>query len=267
MAAVTICSDFGAQENKVCHCFHWCFQSVVLEKTLESPLDSKEIKPVNPKGNQSWIFIGRTNAKADVPILWPPDAKKWLIGNEPDAGKDWRQKGTTEDEMVGWHHRLEGHELEQASVVGNRQGDLACCSPWGLRVGHDWATELKLMGFPGDLVVKNLPANATDMDSISRSQSSPREGNGYPLQCSCLGNPMDRGAWRATVCGVAKSQKWLSNQVSGAVSTEEKKGSEWCRQEVRSQQSWKRWGMDSPSKNWFQTSGLQSVWENEFLLF
>ena len=83
----------------------------ILEKTLESPLDCKEIKPVNPKENQSWIFIGRTDAEAETPILWPPDAKNWLLAKDPDAGKDWRQeeKGTTEDEMVGWHHRLNGH--------------------------------------------------------------------------------------------------------------------------------------------------------------
>ena len=87
---------------------NWCFWTVVLEKTLESPLDCKEIKPVNPKGNQSWIFIGRTDAEAEAPVLWPPDAKNWLIGKDPGAGKDWRQeeKGTTEDEMVGWHHQL-----------------------------------------------------------------------------------------------------------------------------------------------------------------
>ena len=93
---------------------NWCFWTVVLEKTLESPLDCKEIKPVNPKGNQSWIFIGRTDVEAVIPILWPPDAKNWLIGKDPHARKDWRQeeKGMTEDEMVGWHHQLNGHEFE-----------------------------------------------------------------------------------------------------------------------------------------------------------
>ena len=92
---------------------NWCFQTAVLEKTLESPWDSKEIKPVNPNGNQSSIFIGRTDAEAEAPILLPPDAKNWLIRENPDAGKDWRQeeKGTTEDEMVGWHHQLNGHEF------------------------------------------------------------------------------------------------------------------------------------------------------------
>ena len=110
---------------------NWCFWTVVLKKTLESPLDCKEIQPVNPKGNQSWIFIGRSDAEA--PILWPPDAKGWLIGKDPDAGKDWRQeeKGMTEDEMAGWHHRLNWHEFEQDLGVSDRQGSLACCSPWG----------------------------------------------------------------------------------------------------------------------------------------
>ena len=108
---------------------NWCFWAVVLEKTCESPLDCKEIKPVNPKGNQYWIFFGRTNAKA--PILWPPDEKRWLIEKDPVAGKDWKQeeKGTTEDEMVGWYHWLNGHEFEQAPGDGERHRSLACCSP------------------------------------------------------------------------------------------------------------------------------------------
>ena len=97
---------------------NWCFWTVVLEKTLESPLDYKEIKTVNPKGNQSWIFIGRTDAEAETPIIWPPDAKNWFIWKDPDAEKDGGQeKGTTQDEMVGWHHRLDGHESEQAPGV------------------------------------------------------------------------------------------------------------------------------------------------------
>jgi len=111
---------------------NWCFLTVMLEKTLESLLDCKEIKPVNPQVNQSWIFIGRMDAEAEIPVLWPPDVKNWLIRKDPDAGKDWRQeeKGTTEDEMVGWHHRLDGHEFEQALGAGDGQGSLACCSPW-----------------------------------------------------------------------------------------------------------------------------------------
>ena len=111
---------------------NWCFWIVVLEKTLESLLVFKEIKPDNPKGNQSWISIGKTDAKAKAPIRWPPDVKNWLIGKDPDAGKDWRQKekGTTEDEMVGLYHQLNGHELEQALGFGDGQGSLASCSPW-----------------------------------------------------------------------------------------------------------------------------------------
>ena len=107
-----------------------CFWTVVLEKTLESPLNCKEVQPVNSKENQSWIFIARTDTEA--PILWPPDAKNWLIRKDPDAGKDWRQeeKGTTEDEMVGWHHQLNGCEFEQAPGVGDGQGSLVCYSPW-----------------------------------------------------------------------------------------------------------------------------------------
>ena len=108
----------------------WCFQIVVLEKTLETPLDCKKIKPVNPKESQLWIFIGRTEAEA--PILWPPNVKSWLTGKDPDAGKDWRQeeKGTTESEMAGWHHQLNRHEFEQALGNGERQGSLTCISPW-----------------------------------------------------------------------------------------------------------------------------------------
>ena len=110
---------------------NWCFWTVVLEKTLESPLDCKEIQPVNPKGLQSWVVIGRTDTEAETPILWPPDEKNWLTRQDPDAGKDWRQeeKGTTKDEMVGWHHQLNRHEFEQAPAVGDGQGGLACCSP------------------------------------------------------------------------------------------------------------------------------------------
>ena len=112
---------------------NWCFWTVVLEKTLESPLDCKEIQPVHPRGNQSWIFIGRTDAEAETPILWPPDVKNWFIWKDPDAGKDWRweEKGKTEDEMFGWHHQFDGHGFEKTPGVGDGQGGLACCSPWG----------------------------------------------------------------------------------------------------------------------------------------
>ena len=111
---------------------HWCFWTVVLEKILESSLNCKDIKPVTPKRNQSWILIGRTDAETEALILWPPDAKSWLIRKNPDAGKDWRQeeKEMTEDEMVWWHHWLNGHEFGQALADDEGQGNMACCSPW-----------------------------------------------------------------------------------------------------------------------------------------
>ena len=122
---------------------NWCLQIVVLEKTLESLLDHMEIKLVNLKGNLLWIFIGRTDAKAEVPILWPPDWKSWLTGKDPDAGKDWgeEEQGVTEDEMFGWHHQLNAQESEQAPGDGEGQGSLVCCSPWGCGVGYDLVTK------------------------------------------------------------------------------------------------------------------------------
>ena len=107
----------------------------MLKKTLESPLDCKEIKSVHPKGNQSWLFIGSADVEAKTPILWPPDLKNWLIWKDPDAGQDWRQeeKGMTEDETVGWHHQFDGYEFQQALGLGDGQGGLACCSPWGCK--------------------------------------------------------------------------------------------------------------------------------------
>ena len=122
-----------------------CFWTVVLEKILESPLDCKEIQPVHPKEDQSWVFIGRTDVEAETPKLWPPDANSWLIWKDPDAGKDWVQeeKGMTEDEMVGWHHRLNGHEFGWTPGVGDGQGRPGVLWFMGLqRVRHDWATEL-----------------------------------------------------------------------------------------------------------------------------
>ena len=132
---------------------NWCFWTVlVLEKTLESPLDCKEIRPVHPKGTQAWIFIGRTHAEAEAPTLWPPDMKSWLIWKDPDAGKDWGQeeKGMTEDEMVGWHHWLDGPGFGCTPGVGDGQGGLACCGSWGpkdmdMTEWLNW-TELKSTG-------------------------------------------------------------------------------------------------------------------------
>ena len=126
-----------------CRSINSCFWTVVLEKTLESPSDSKEIQPVNPKENQPWIFIGRTDAETEAAILWPLDAKSWLIGKYPDAVKDWRQKekGAAKDEMVRQHHWLNGHEFEQTLGDRERQGILACCSPWGRKVKHDLVAE------------------------------------------------------------------------------------------------------------------------------
>ena len=123
---------------------NWCFWTVVLEKTLESPLDCKEIKPVNCKEIQSWIFIGRTNAAAETPILWLPDVKNWLIGKDPDAGNDWRQeeKGTTEDRMVGWHHWLNGHELSKLQELVMDRETWHAAIHGVARVRHNWTTEL-----------------------------------------------------------------------------------------------------------------------------
>ena len=143
---------------------NWCFWTVVLEKTLESPLNCKEIQPVHPKGYQSWMFIGRTDAEAETPMLWPRNVKSWLTGKDPDAGKDWRQekKETTEDEIVGWHHQLDGHGFGWTLGVGDGQGGLACCGSWGRKESDtteqlNWI-ELNSMktGREGSLVRKNI---------------------------------------------------------------------------------------------------------------
>ena len=120
------CEESWAPKN-------WCFWTVVLEKTLENPLDCKEIQPVHPKGDESWVFIGRTDVEAETPILWPPHKKNWLTGKDPDAGRDWGQeeKGVTENEMARWHHRLDGHEFGWTLGIGDGQGGLACWDSWG----------------------------------------------------------------------------------------------------------------------------------------
>ena len=142
---------------------NWYFWTVMLEKTLESPLDCKEIQPVNPEGNQSWLFIGRTDVEAETPILWPPDVKNWVIWKDPESGKDWRQeeKETIENEMVGWHHKLDGHEFEQAPGVGDGQRIPSCCSLWGHKELDvtEWLnwTDFKFGYVVTDIMVSELP--------------------------------------------------------------------------------------------------------------
>ena len=254
---------------------NWCFWTVVLEKTLESPLDCKEINPVNPKGSKSWIFIRRTDAEAEAPVLWPPDVKSELTRKDPDGRKDWKQeeKGTTEDEMVRWHHQLNGHEFEQTPGDGEGQGCLACCSSWGHKESDrtEWLNNnnktTDIWGSQVELVIRNLPANAGDTRDVVfdpwvekipwRRQWHPTpvllpgkfhgwrslvgcspwgreesdmtewlhfdfslscigEGNGNPLQCSCLENPRDGGAWWAAISGVAQSRTQLKRLSSSS---------------------------------------------------
>ena len=130
------CEELDCEESWVPK--NWCFWTVVLEKTLESSLGCKEIQPIHSKGDQSWVFIGRTDAKAETPILWPPHLKSWLIRKDPDAGRDWGQeeKGTTEDVMAVWHHRLDGQDFGWTPGVGDGQGGLVCCNSWGRKESH-----------------------------------------------------------------------------------------------------------------------------------
>ena len=156
---------------------NWCFWTVVLEKTLESLLDFREIQPVHPKGVHSWIFIGRTDVQAETPILWPPDAKNWLTGKDLDAGKDWRQedKGTTEDEMAGRHHQLDGHEFEQVPGVGDGQGSLVCCSLWGLKESDttEWLNWLTDDLTPRTYLPFNWKFVSFDQHNLNSSTPSP----------------------------------------------------------------------------------------------
>ena len=171
----------GIDKRDVLHIYNGIFWTVVLEKTLERPLDCKEIQPVHPKGNQSWIFIGRTDADTETPILWPPDVKNWLIWKDPNSGKDWRQEeeGMTEDEMVGWHHWFNGHKFEPTPGDKWRTEKPGVLQSMGLqRVGHDWVTELNWTGmtvrvFPEEtspwisgLSEADGPSNMTGLYSI-----------------------------------------------------------------------------------------------------
>ena len=218
---------------------NWFFWTVVLEKTLESPLDCKEIQPVHPKGDQSWVFIGWTDAEPETPILWSPHAKNWLVGKDPDAGRHWGQeeKGTTEDEMAGWHHELNGHGFGWTPGVGDGQEGLAWCCSWGCKALaqlSDW-TELNIWeglaflglsrgwyvafavsslalfsalnkGFPDSSVGKEFTCNAEDPGSIPRSGRSAGEGKATHSSSVAWRIPLD-----SVVHGVAKSQTPLSD--------------------------------------------------------
>ena len=153
------------------------------------------IKPVNPKGNQLWIFIERTDAETEAPILWPPDVKNWLIWKDPDTGKDWRQeeKGMTEDEMVGWHHQLDGHECEQTLGVGDGQGSLECCGPWGRRQSDrisDW-TELAVEMIFFFLLVTNPSTVSSWPPSCIEIQHLRAKGTAWSIPCTCSGQRPD----------------------------------------------------------------------------
>ena len=198
---------------------NWCFQTVVLEKTLESPLDCKEITSINPRGSQAWIFTGRTVAEAEAPILWPPDAKSQLVGKDPDTGKiEGRRKTEWQRIMVGWSHWLTGHEFEQTPGDSRVHGGLMCCSPWDLKESDttEWLNSnrfTRLSVFKGIDLFLLIPVvygpvsgpggsdgkasvyNVGDLGLIPGSGRFPGEGNSNPLQYSCLENPMDWGVW------------------------------------------------------------------------
>ena len=190
-----------------------CFWTVVLEKTLDSPLDSKEIQPVNPKGNQSWVFIVRTDVEAETPILWPPDTKSWLIGIEPDAGKDWGQeeKGTTEYKMVRWHHRLNRHGFGWTPGFGYGQGGLACCSSWGRKEldTTEWlnGTELNwIQSSDHELIIENLRLKLKKVEETTRLFSSAQ------FTCSVVSNSLrPHGQYWNQIDYILCSQRWRSS--------------------------------------------------------
>ena len=231
------CEESWAPKN-------WCFWTVVLEKILESPLDCKEIQPVHPKGDQSWVFFGRTDATAETPILWPPHVKSWLIGKDSDAGRDWGQeeKGTTEDEKAGWHHWLYGHEFVWTLRVGDGQGGLVCCDSWGRKESdmterlnwteliqysslcytlgprcfiHSKCNSLQLPTPRASLVaqmVKNLPAMRETWVPSLGWEDLWRWGSKAPTPVFLPGESLwteEPGGLQSL--GVTKSQTWLSN--------------------------------------------------------
>ena len=178
---------------------------MVLEKTLESPLDCKEIKQVHHKGNQSWIFIGRTDAKNETPILWPSNVKSWLIWKDPDAGKDWRQeqKGMTEDEMVGWHLWLNTHALEQALGVSDGQGRLACCSPWGHKESD--TTEQLNWTVIGKHVKRKLSESGAKLMTL-------RHNTKYTIHFK---KPINWVYWNEKFCSMKANMKNMKRQTTG----------------------------------------------------
>ena len=184
---------------------------MVLEKTLESPLEFKEIQPVHPK-DQSWVFFGRTDTEAETPILWPPDAKSWLVWKDPDAGKDWKweEKGTTEDEMVGWYHRLNGHEFGWTPGVGDGQGGLVCCSPWGLKELDTTAllkwTELNLL--------EQLTAYKSQRNILLAAAAAAKSLQSCPTLC----NPIDGSPSDSLAPGIlqARTLEWVAISFSSA---------------------------------------------------
>ena len=186
---------------------NWCFWTVVLEKTLESPLDCKEIQPDHPKEDQFWVFIGRTDAEAETPILWPPDAKSWLIGKDPDAGRDWGQeeKGTTEDEVAGWQHQLDGCEFEWTPGVSDGQGGLTCCDSWGCKESDttEWLnwTELKGTAKEGKVFqVTDTMRPSQDLNPSSLTAKISSELDWGPgINTNMLNTQIQVGKWFSTL--------------------------------------------------------------------